>query len=62
MLNESRIVQKNSPIYMGDTRRDKNSSKEVATFFTILSGIDYQKFVKPENIESKKGTTRRCHQ
>ncbi|TWH59396.1 hypothetical protein DesLBE_3775 [Desulfitobacterium sp. LBE] len=54
MLNESRIVQKNSPIYMGDTRRDKTSSKEVATFFAILSGFDYQKHVKLESAEVKK--------
>jgi len=54
MMNESRIVQKNSPIFMGDTRRDKNSSKEVASFFTVLSGLDYQKYVKTESAEVKK--------
>lgn len=54
MMNETRIVQKNSPIYMGDTKRDRNSTKEVASFFTILSGIDYQKYIKQESIEVKK--------
>jgi len=54
MINESRIVQKNSPIFMGDTRRDKNSHKEVASFFTVLSGFDYQKYVKSESSEVKK--------
>lgn len=54
MMNESRIVQKNSPIYMGDTRRDRNSTKEVASFFTVLSGIDYQKYIKLDSIEVKK--------
>lgn len=54
MLNETRIVQKNSPIFMGDTRRDKNSTKEVATFFTIISGFDYQKHIKAESVEVKK--------
>lgn len=54
MLNETRIVQKNSPIYMGDTKRDRNSAKEVASFFTVLSGIDYQKYIKTESIEVKK--------
>ncbi|OPD38847.1 hypothetical protein AL714_00325 [Clostridium botulinum] len=54
MINETRIVQKNSPIFMGDTKRDKNSTKEVASFFTILSGLDYQKYIKSESAEVKK--------
>ncbi|NFL54177.1 hypothetical protein FDB79_00850 [Clostridium botulinum] len=54
MMNETRIVQKNSPIFMGDTKRDKNSTKEIASFFTILSGLDYQKHVKLESAEVKK--------
>lgn len=54
MMNETRIVQKNSPIFMGDTKRDKNSTKEIASFFTILSGLDYQKYVKLESAEVKK--------
>ncbi|WP_154219200.1 hypothetical protein [Clostridium botulinum] len=53
MMNETRIVQKNSPIYMGDTKRDR-STKEASSFFTILSGLDYQKYIKPESIEVKK--------
>lgn len=54
MLNETRIVQKNSPIYLGDTRRDRNATKETASFFTILTGLDYQKYVKTESLEIKK--------
>jgi len=54
MINETRIVQKNSPVFMGDTKRDKNSTAEVASFFTILSGLDYEKYIKPESIEVKK--------
>ena len=54
MMSETRIVQKNSPIFMGDTKRDKNSTAEVASFFTILSGLDYEKYIKPESIEVKK--------
>lgn len=54
MMNETRIVQKNSPIFLGDTKRDKNSTAEVSSFFTILSGLDYEKYIKPESIEVKK--------
>lgn len=54
MMNETRIVQKNSPIFLGDTKRDKNSTAEVASFFTVLSGLDYEKYIKPESIEVKK--------
>ncbi|MGR6761290.1 hypothetical protein ACU1JV_05455 [Paenibacillus sp. T2-29] len=58
MLNESRIVQRNSPIFLGDTKRDANSSKEIATFFTILSGYDYKKYVKSESVDVKKAQLR----
>lgn len=54
MMNETRIVQKNSPIFMGDTKRDKNSTAEVASFFTVLSGLDYEKYIKSESIDVKK--------
>ena len=54
MLSETRIVQRNSPIYLGDTRRDRNSTKETASFFTILTGLDYQKYIKTESPEIKK--------
>lgn len=54
MLNETRIVQKNSPIFISDTRRDKNSTKEVATFFTLISGVDYDKYIKTESVDIKK--------
>lgn len=54
MLNESRIVQRNSPIFLGDTKRDANSSKEIATLFTMLSGTDYKKYDKSESVEVKK--------
>jgi hypothetical protein len=54
MMNETRIVQKNSPIYIGDTKRDRMSTKETASFFTMLTGLDYQKFNKPESAEVKK--------
>lgn len=54
MINETRIVQKNSPIFLGDTKRDKNSTAEIASFFTILSGLDYEKYIKPESVEVKK--------
>lgn len=54
MINETRIVQKNSPIYMGDTKRDRSSTKEAASFFTVLSGLDYQKYIQHESIEVKK--------
>lgn len=54
MMNETRIVQKSSPIFMSDSRRDKNSPKEVATLFTVLSGFDYQKYVKSDSAEVKK--------
>lgn len=54
MINETRIIQKNSPIFLGDTKRDKNSTTELTSFFTILSGLDYEKYIKPENIEVKK--------
>lgn len=53
MMNETRIVQKNSPIFMGDTRRDQNSTKEVATFFMVISGSDYQKYIKTESADIK---------
>ncbi|QEH69963.1 AAA family ATPase [Cellulosilyticum sp. WCF-2] len=58
MINETRIVQKNAPIYLGDTKRDKKSTKEAASFFTVLSGLDYQKYIKQESIESKKAHLR----
>ena len=54
MMNETRIVQKNSPVFLGDTKRDKNSTTEIASFFTILSGLDYGKYIKPESVEVKK--------
>jgi hypothetical protein len=54
MLNESRIVQRNSPIFLGDIKRDATSSKEISTFFTILSGVDYKKYDKAESVEVKK--------
>lgn len=54
MLNEARIVQNNSPIYLGDTKRDQRSTKETASFFTLLTGIDYQKYIKTDSIEIKK--------
>lgn len=54
MMNETRIVQKNSPVFMGDTKRDKKSTAEVASFFTVLSGLDYEKYIKEESIEVKK--------
>ncbi|KTD85681.1 hypothetical protein [Paenibacillus etheri] len=58
MLNDSRIAQRNSPIFLGDTKRDSNSPKEIAVFFTILSGIDYKKHDKSESIEVKKAQLR----
>lgn len=54
MLNETRVVQKSAPMYVSDSRRDKASTKEAATFFTMLSGLDYQKYIKPESPEVKK--------
>lgn len=54
MINETRIFQKNSPIFLGDTKRDKNSTAEIASFFTILSGLDYEKYIKLESVEVKK--------
>lgn len=54
MLSETRIVQKNAPIYLGDTKRDRTSTKETSSFFTVLTGLDYQKHLKPENPEIKK--------
>lgn len=54
MLNEARIVQKNAPIFMGDTGREKNSAKEATSFFTMLSGLDYEKYQKPESPEIRK--------
>lgn len=54
MLNETRIVQKNSPIYLGDTKRDQHSTKETASYFTLLTGLDYQKYIKAESAEIKK--------
>lgn len=54
MMNETRIVQKNSPIFIGDTKRDKRSISEVSSFFTILSGLDYEKYIKSESVEVKK--------
>ena len=58
MLSESRIVQRNSSIFLGDTKRDATSTKEIASFFTILSGIDYQKHGKTESAEIKKAQLR----
>lgn len=54
MLNETRIVQNNSPIYLGDTKRDQRSTKDTASFFTLLTGIDYQKYIKTDSVEIKK--------
>lgn len=54
MMNETRIVQKNSPVVMGDTKRDKNSTPEISSFFTVLSGLDYEKYIKSESVEVKK--------
>lgn len=54
MLSETRIVQKNAPIYLGDTKRDRTSTKETSSFFTVLTGLDYQKHLKSENPEIKK--------
>jgi hypothetical protein len=54
MLSEERIVQRNSPIFLGSTHRDANSPKEISTFFTVLSGSDYKKYVKIESAEIKK--------
>lgn len=54
LINETRIVQKSSPIYMGDSKQDKNSTKETSTFYTILSGLDYEKHVKGDSPEIKK--------
>lgn len=54
MLDETRIFQKNSPIFMGDTKKDRNSTRDVASFFTVISGVDYQKYIKEESVEVKK--------
>lgn len=54
MLNEARIVQNNSPIYLGDTKRDQRSIKEPASFFTLLTGVDYEKYIKTDSVEIKK--------
>lgn len=54
MLSETRIVQKNAPIYLGDTKRDRSSTKETSSFFTVLTGLDYQKHLKQESPEIKK--------
>lgn len=54
MMNEARIVQKNSAIFISDTRRDKNSTKELSAFFTVLTGLDYQKYIKTESVEVKR--------
>ena len=54
MLNETRIVQNNSPIYLGDTKQDQRSVKEAASFFTLLTGIDYEKYIKTDSVEIKK--------
>lgn len=53
MLNEARIVQNNSPIYLGDTKRDR-ATPETASFFTLLTGIDYEKYIKTDSVEIKK--------
>ncbi|MGZ7444256.1 hypothetical protein [Paenibacillus sp. TH7-28] len=58
MVNESRIVQRNSAIFLGDTTRDAKSTKEIATFFTILTGNDYKKYDKSESVEVKKAQLR----
>ena len=58
MLNESRIVQSNSAVFQGDTTRDAKSTKDIATFFTLLTGIDYKKYVKSESVEVKKAQLR----
>ncbi|MFF2093332.1 hypothetical protein [Paenibacillus sp. NPDC058174] len=58
MLNESRIVQSNSAVFLGDTTRDAKSTKETATFFTLLTGNDYKKYVKSESVEVKKAQLR----
>ena len=54
MLNETRIFQRNSPIFRTDAKHDKNTTKETTSFFTILSGLDYQKLIKSDSIEIAK--------
>lgn len=54
MLNETRIFQRNSSIFLTDVKRDQNTTKEKASFFTILSGVDYEKYNKSESIEVTK--------
>jgi len=54
MLNETRIFQRNSSIFLTDVKRNQNTTKEMTSFFTILSGMDYQKHIKLESVEVAK--------
>ncbi len=54
MLNETRIFQRNSSLFLTDVKRSRDTTKEMSSFFTILSGMDYQKHIKSENVEVTK--------
>lgn len=54
MLNETRIFQRNSSLFLTDAKRSRDTTKEASSFFTILSGLDYQKYIKSESVEVTK--------
>jgi len=54
MLNETRIFQRNSSLFLTDAKRSRDTTKEMSSFFTILSGLDYQKYIKSESVEVTK--------
>ena len=54
MINETRIVFKTLPVYSADTRSGSEKTSELSTLFTILTGLDYKKDDKTEDVEVTK--------
>ena len=54
MLDETRIFQRSSSIFLIDVKRNQNTTKEMTSFFTVLSGVDYKKNIKSESVEVTK--------
>ncbi|MEN6411950.1 MAG: hypothetical protein ABFC84_04170 [Veillonellales bacterium] len=51
MLNETKVVGKNSPVYTSDSKKDPSRTSEATAFHTLIRGNDYKKSNITENPE-----------
>ena len=58
LLNETRVVGKNSPVYTSDSKKDFSRTAEATAFHTVIRGNDYKKFDKNEDPKITKAKLR----